>query len=67
MNTITTHNSGTGPAAFNPHRSGVDSDTWDINSTDATEGSAVRCLLRTATQMTTRNAPGVSTGDASEK
>lgn len=44
------------PAAFNPHAVGTDHDKFDINVTDPAHGSSLRCLLRTKTQITTRNA-----------
>lgn len=53
------------PAAFNPHKPGVDTDVADINVTNPAHGSAVRCVLRTTEQRTRRDA-GADTGDATE-
>ncbi|MBR3365759.1 hypothetical protein IKG48_01410 [Candidatus Saccharibacteria bacterium] len=62
LNTTTTNNGSVVPAAYNPHKPGVDNDTSDINVTDPGHGSAVRCLLRTAEERTNRN-QSVATGD----
>lgn len=53
LNTIT---DGSRPMAFNPQKAGPD--YWDINDTDPAHGSSVRCLLRTAEQMSNRSRSG---------
>lgn len=66
LNTTTTKNGSIAPAAYNPHKPGVESGDPDIDGigvTDAAHGSAVRCLLRTAEQRTNRNI-GAGSGDA---
>ena len=48
--------------AFNPHKTGSDHRLPFGQSTDPAHGSAVRCLLRTATQRTNKSA-GAEAGD----
>lgn len=69
LNTTTTKSesdSTVWPAAFNPHSpASGESDTADINVTNPAHGSAVRCVLRTASERADRN-KSTATGDYTE-